>query len=248
VDKTSCVERSYKGVSFQFAYRLFKDLQLDGNYMLSVTRGSIEAENAASVTTFANANSYPEYRQASWNYPVGNLNGDQRHKVRVWGTYVLPLPSKAGTMNLGFMQRFDSGLPYDLSMLIDSRPYVTNPGYLVPPSTVTYFVSGRGAYRFDGMWRTDLSLAWNHKMPGTPNAQVFLRAVVNNVFNNAALTSFNTTIIGRSGDTTLAAFNPFTTAPVEGVNWKKGPSFGQPVSPNSYQNPRDYNISIGFRF
>jgi hypothetical protein len=35
---------------------------------------------------------------------------------------------------------------------------------------------------------------------------------------------------------------------VEGVNWKKGPSFGQAISPNSYQSPRDYSFSVGFRF
>jgi len=214
--------------------------------MLSFTRGSIEAENAASVTTFASANSYPEYRQASWNYPYGYLNGDQRHKLRVWGSYEAPLPPSLGAFNLGFMERYDSGLPYDFSMLVDSRPYVTNPGYLSPPATVPYYVSGRGAYRFDGSWRTDLSLAWNHKVKG--RAEVFVRGVMNNVFNNSALTSFNTTIIGRSGDATLAAFNPFASAPVEGVNWKKGPSFGQPVSPNSYQSPREYNFSLGFRF
>ncbi len=246
VNNTDSVEREYRGMSIQYSYRAWKSLQLSGNYMLSFTRGSIEAENAASVTTFASANSYPEYRQASWNYPYGYLNGDQRHKLRVWGSYEAPLPPSLGTFNLGFMQRYDSGLPYDFSMLVDSRPYVTNPGYLSPPATVPYYVSERGAYRFDGSWRTDLSLAWNHKVRGT--AEVFVRGVMNNVFNNAALTSFNTTIIGRSGDATLAAFNPFTASPVEGVNWKKGPSFGQPVSPNSYQSPREYNFSLGFRF
>jgi hypothetical protein len=60
--------------------------------------------------------------------------------------------------------------------------------------------------------------------------------------------SFNTTLISRTGDTTLAAFNPFTEQPVEGKNWKKGPSFGQPTSPNSYQSPRDFYFSVGFRF
>ena len=248
VNNTNSVERAYKGLSVQFSARPFRDLQLAGNYMLSFTRGNIEAENASSVTTFASADSYPEYRQAAWNYPVGYLNGDQRHKVRVWGTYSLPVPTALGAINLGFMQRYDSGLPYDFNISIDSRPYVTNPGYLVPPSTVTYYVSRRGEFRFDSTWRTDLSLSWNRKVPGLAKAQVFLRAVMNNVFNNAALTSFNTTIIGKSGDSTLAAFNPFTTTPVEGVNWKKGPSFGQAVSPNSYQNPREYNLSIGFRF
>jgi hypothetical protein len=85
-------------------------------------------------------------------------------------------------------------------------------------------------------------------VPGWNKAQFFGRFVVNNVFNNSSLTGFNTTILGKANDSTLAAFNPFTTAPVEGVNWKKGPSFGQPTSPNSYQSPRDFNFSVGFRF
>jgi hypothetical protein len=71
---------------------------------------------------------------------------------------------------------------------------------------------------------------------------------MNNVFNNDRVDSFNTTIISRTGDTTLATFNPFTETPVEGVHWKKGPSYGQPTSPSSYQSPRDYNVSVGIRF
>jgi hypothetical protein len=246
VNNTNSVKRDYKGLSVQFSYRLLNALQLGGNYMLSFNRGNIEAENAASVTTFASSNSYPEYRQASWNYPVGYLNGDQRHKGRVWGSYDLPMPDALGKLALGFMQRFDSGTPYDYNMAVDSKSYVSNPGYLTVPATVTYFVSGRGAYRFNSAWRTDLSLSWNRKVIG--NAQLFVRAVINNVFNNHALTGFNTTIQGKSQDSTMAAFNPFTSTPVEGVNWKKGPSFGQAVSPSSYQSPRDFNVSVGFRF
>ena len=60
------------------------------NYMLSFSRGSIEAENATDVVIRASANSYPEYRQPRAGTTVGYLNGDQRHKVRVWGTYDLP--------------------------------------------------------------------------------------------------------------------------------------------------------------
>ncbi|HEY3383131.1 MAG TPA: TonB-dependent receptor [Vicinamibacterales bacterium] len=248
VNNTNSVERDYKGVSVQFSYRPVTTLQLGGNYMLSYTRGNIEAENSASVTTFASANSYPEYRQAAWNYPIGYLNGDQRHKLRAWGTYDLPVPEAAGKFALGFMQRFDSGTPYDYNIALDSRPYVANPGYLNPPSTAIYYISERGSFRFDGAWRTDLSLSWSHGVPGWKRAQVFARFVVNNVFNSQSLTSFNTTVIGKSGDSTLTAFNPFTTTPVVGVNWKQGPSFGQAVSPNSYQSPRDFNLSVGFRF
>lgn len=248
VDNTNAVSRDYKGASVQFEYRALRDLRLSGNYMLSWARGSVEGEDLTNGATRASANEYPEYRAASWNYPVGYTNGDQRHKARIWGSYQLPAPAGLGSATLGFMQRFDSGLGYDYNMTVDSRPYVTNPGYVTPPSTVTYYLSERGGLRFNGTWRTDLSLSWNRSVPGLRRAQVFFRGVANNIFNNLRIDSFNTTVIGRTGDTTLAAFNPFTQAPVEGVHWKKGPSFGGPTSPTSYQLPREFNFSVGLRF
>ena len=248
VGNTNDVSRDYKGASVQVDYRVLRDLNLSGNWMLSWARGSVEGEDLTNGATRASANEYPEYRQASWNYPVGYTNGDQRHKVRFWGTYNVPLAEPAGRLALGFMQRLDSGLGYDNSMAIDSRPYVTNPGYLLPTSAVTYYVSERGAEKYDSIWRTDLSLSWNRSLPGPGQAQVFVRFVINNIFNNTGIESFNTTIQGRSQDSTLAAFNPFTEKPVEGVSWKKGPNYGQPTSPTSYQSPRDFNISAGFRF
>lgn len=248
VGNTNDVSRDYKGASVQVDYRVLRDLNLSGNWMLSWARGSVEGEDLTNGATRSSANEYPEYRQASWNYPVGYTNGDQRHKVRFWGTYNVPLAERAGRLALGFMQRLDSGLGYDNSMAIDSRPYVTNPGYLLPTSAVTYYVSERGAEKYDSIWRTDLSFSLNRTVPGPGQAQVFVRFVINNIFNNTGIESFNTTIQGRSQDSTLAAFNPFTEKPVEGVSWKKGPNYGQPTSPTSYQSPRDFNISAGFRF
>ncbi len=250
VNNTDRVKRDYKGLSTQATYRPMRNLLISGNWMLAWSRGNVEAEDFTNIVVRASPDQYPEYRQLGWNSPAGYLNGDQRHKVRVWASYDLPVKQEAGSLILGMMQRYDSGRPYDYSMAIDSRPYVTNPGYLIPPSTVTYFISDRGAYRFDGSWRTDASISWNRRLPipKLPNAQIFARAVMNNVFNNLRVTSFNTTTLGRTNDTTLAAFNPFTTTPVEGVNYKKGPSFGQPVSPSSYQSPRDFNFSVGLRF
>jgi hypothetical protein len=250
VNNTDAVKRDYKGMSTQYTYRPTRNLFLAGNWMLSWSRGNVEAEDFTNIVVRASSDQYPEYRQPSWNSPVGYLNGDQRHKIRLWGSYEVPIGQEAGALNLGLMQRYDSGRPYDYNMSIDTRPYVNNPGYLIPPSTVTYFASPRGAYRFDGSFRTDASLSWRRhvRLPKLSSAEFFARAVMNNVFNNLRVTSFNTTIISKTGDATLAAFNPFTTTPVEGVNWKKGPSFGQPVSPGSYQSPREFNLSAGLRF
>ena len=96
------------------------------------------------------------------------------------------------------------------------------------------------------IWRTDLSLSWNH--PLVARSEVFFRGVVNNVFNHQRMDSFNTTIQGPRDLPSLAAFNPFTTTPVEGVNWQKGPAFGQASGPGSYQSPREASFSVGFRF
>ena len=51
-----------------------------------------------------------------------------------------------------------------------------------------------------------------------------------------------------NGDRCLA-FNPLAgDQPVEGVNWQKGPLFGQPTSKDAYQLPRTYRVSLGVRF
>lgn len=242
VNNTNTVGRNYNGVSTQFDYRFTRDLTVGGNYMLSWSKGSVEGEDSTNGATRASANEYPEYRQGSWNYPWGYTNGDQRHKLRVWGTWQLPVNRKLGTFDLGVTQRYDSGGPYDWSFSIDPRPYVTNPGYLVPPSSVTYYATGRGAFHFDGWWRTDMSLSWNYRI--YKKTQLFFRGVVNNVFNLHALQSFNNAVT-TSG---MTAFNPFTTQAVLDVNFKKDSLYGQPSGPSSYQTPREFYFSVGFRF
>jgi hypothetical protein len=47
---------------------------------------------------------------------------------------------------------------------------------------------------------------------------------------------------------TYQAFNPFTTTPVEGVNWAKSPTFGKAVNRFAYTTPRTYRIMFGVRF
>ena len=91
----------------------------------------------------ASANDFPEYREGSWNYPEGYTNGDQRHKVRGWVNYALPLPEGLGRFDLGLIQRFDSGTGYDNTITMNPTPYVTNPGYITPTTSVTYYFRPR---------------------------------------------------------------------------------------------------------
>ena len=249
VKNTNSVERDYKGLNAQVSYRFRPDLNLGANYTLSWARGSVEGETATDGPVRASANDMPEYRAASWNYPVGYTNGDQRHKARAWASYQLPLPSGIGRVDVGVMQRFDSGLGYDWNATIDPRSYVAGaPAYITPTSSVTYYFSDRGEFRRDNIWRTDFSLNWEMGLPGVAKGRMFFRGIVNNLFNTMGIDGFNTTIQTRSQNSALQAFNPFTQTPVQDVHFAFGPEYGKVTGPGDYQAPREFSFSVGMRF
>ena len=179
---------------------------------------------------------------------MGYNSNDQRHKMRGWFSYTVPAAERLGQFNLGLLQRFDSALPYDALGPVDSRSWVANPGYLTPPSTVSYYFSPRFGLRWDNAWSTDVSVNWSKKIAPV-QTEVFFRGVITNIFNNSAVLSGNSTILTREGSRTdLQPFNPFVDTPVLGVHWAYSPSFGQPTGPDSFQTPRTFSCSAGIRF
>jgi len=69
-----------------------------------------------------------------------------------------------------------------------------------------------------------------------------LTPVVNPFFLNTAV------LTNVSNAAQYSAFNPFTTTPVAGQHWAKGPRFGQAQSRFAYQLPRMLRMSVGIRF
>jgi len=242
--------RDYKGVTANMTYRL-PSAQLGGNYTLSWARGNVDGENAGSGPIRATLDDFPEYREQRWNTPYGYVLNDQRHKLRTWMSYEVPAAADLGQLTLGVVQRFDSGLPYDANQVVDTRPYVGNPGYVTPPSSVTYFFSDRYGLRFDNIWTTDLSLNWTKRLPGLAATEMFFRGVVTNLFGNSGQLGGDSTVFTAASPGTsvgLQPFNPFTTRPVEGVNYVKAETFGKPSGTTDYQAPRTFNFSVGVRF
>ena len=45
-----------------------------------------------------------------------------------------------------------------------------------------------------------------------------------------------------------APFNPYTTQPVEGVNWVPHTNFGTPLNTFAFTTPRLFRFSVGVRF
>jgi outer membrane receptor protein involved in Fe transport len=247
--------REYEAIQLQAGYRMFDRLNLGGSYTWSETVGNIIGETAGSGPVAAAGPTFmPEYYNFAQNNPVGYLPQDQTHKLRGWVSYDQPTP--VGNFNFSVLQRFDSGTPYSAIGAIDVRYRdafnpgqpggVENPGYNFPPTSVNYFFSDRGAFRWDDVTATDVAL--NYYLP-IRNVNLFLQGELINAFNQAAQISGNTAVITRQQDASLLRFNPLAgEVPVEGVHYRLGGQFGQPTSPNHYQLPRTYRFSAGLRF
>jgi outer membrane receptor protein involved in Fe transport len=261
VENSDILERSYQAVQLQAGFRPWTRLNVGGNYTWSETKGNQTGQTGGSGPIADDILRYPEYRAFARNNPSGFLPQDQTHKVRAWVGYDQPTP--IGNFNISVLQNFDSGTPYSAAGLIDVRPYVTNPGYLTVPASQTYYFSNRGEFRWDDITSTDVAL--NYTLPIGP-VQLFLQGNMFNIFNEKGQIGGDTTIRtnrnanclqganGPTPGTRCLAFDPFTTAPVEGVHWQKGPLFGQPTTATtwstrgSFQLPRTYLFSAGLRF
>jgi hypothetical protein len=254
-------DREYTGVHTQFNYRFFPQLSLGGTYAWSRLVGNVTGEDTGSGPLVGVAGEYPEYRRESWNYPTGYLTGDQRHRARLWAVYDMPTP--VGDFNISVLQNYDSGTRTSVDTDIDTRPFVTNPGYLTPPATVTYFFGGRGSLKTDDITRTDLSINYRVRVFG--GVELFVQPEVINLFNQQGVVSYDEEVLtaadNPTGQVIYKTFNPFTEKPIEcpqgapaaqcqsmGANFQRGPNFGKPTSESDFQTPRMFRVSVGVRF
>ncbi|HUF16430.1 MAG TPA: TonB-dependent receptor, partial [Thermoanaerobaculia bacterium] len=251
--------REYQAVILQGGARVFNRLDLGGSYTWSELRGNHGGETTGSgPIASVGRNWYPEFLGYAQNNPVGFLPADQTHKVRAWASYDLPTP--AGNFNVSLLQRFDSGTPYSAIGAID----VTSSGnttcpvcrpndglYVGVPSGQAYYFSERGEFRWDDVTATDLAL--NYSLP-LGRVQLFVQGELINAFNESAQVGGNTTVLTARDDPSLLPFDPFTETPVEGVHYRFGSNFGNPLTPTSqtrqghFQLPRTYRGSVGIRF
>lgn len=242
------LERVHDGLYTVARYRLTDQLELGGTWAWSHTRGTWDGETANSGPVSSALGQFPEYKTFDRNLVRGDLENDQRHRVRVWAAWDL-LEVAGNQLNLTVLQNFATGTPYGAAGSVATEAFVDNPGYVNPPSDVDYFFTGRDAFRTDDITRTDLALnyAFDWNAFGK-SLEVFLQPEVTNVFNEDGVIVVNTSVRDATTSDDLQPFNPFTETPVEGVHWEKGPDFGEPSDPTDFQTPRIFRFSVGFRF
>ena len=254
VFNTDEFERTYQALELQGAYRLFNRLNLGANYTYSRLRGNVVGETAGSgPVTEGTSQYYPEYYAFAQNNPSGVLTGDQPHKLRAWAAMDFNTP--VGNFNVSVLERFDSGDAYSLTGSVDVRPYLTNPGYITPPTSETYYFSDRGEFRWDDLTATDLAINYNTNPSWFRGLSVFAQAEVVNLFNEDAQIGGNASVLTSVTGSGLTAFNPLAgEKPVEGTHYRKGTLFGRPTASTNattaghFQLPRTYRFSLGLRF
>jgi hypothetical protein len=252
VENTNLLSRQYTALSTQVNYRLGSRIDLGGNYTLSRLWGNVNGETIGSGPVTTSALSYPEYFDLGWFAPEGDLAPDQRHRLRMWGTVRLPIGERFGNVTLGALEQINSGTPYGALGSIRTGSYVSNPGYVEPPDTVSYWFTDRDGFRTETMYRTDLSVNYGYRLQG--RTELFAQIQVLNVFNqfqlfNISSNAINTSVLTAVDDPDrFRTFNPFTEQPVQGVHWDYGDEFGEPTGAVAYTLPRTFQFALGIRF
>ncbi len=252
VENSNVNDRKYSALSTQVNYRLGQRINLGGNYTLSRLWGNLNGETIGAGPVTSSVLSYPEFIDLDWFSPEGDLSADQRHRVRMWGTVRLPMSERFGSVTLGVLEQINSGTPYGALGSIRTGAFVNDPGYAEPPDTVSYWFSGRDAFRTDNMFRTDLSINYDYRLPG--RATLFGQVQVVNLFNqfqlfNLGSNAINTTVLTAVDDPDrFVPFNPFTERPVQGVHWDYDERFGTPTGAAAYTLPRTFQFALGVRF
>ncbi|HVG24994.1 MAG TPA: TonB-dependent receptor [Thermoanaerobaculia bacterium] len=225
--------RKYQGIQTQFNWKP-SALAVGGGYTWSKLTGNDvpEGDGTAAVTnTFGLF--YPEYLNYENRQPYGYLNGDQRHRARVWASYDLTLPLSI-KLTPSIIQSYDSGRAYSAVGTIDAygsnTPFTNSPfarensGASSPytrsqlGTSHNYYFSKRGEFRTDAVSATDLAL--NLGVP-LGRFEFFSQFQVLNVFNDESvndiyLSRMDLTVKTRRANgagSGLVAFNPYTDTP-----------------------------------
>jgi hypothetical protein len=248
VENTNLLSRDYQSVQFS-GNAHFGRVAMGGNYTLSRLHGTMTGETFQGGPFASGILSAPEYFDAAWSYPAGDLTADERHRVRAWATFTVPMREAFGSLAVSALESVDSGTPYGAVGAIDTRPFVENPGYVTPPPQEGYYFTARDAFHTETNVRTDLAFNYTHRLTG--RSSLFVNAHVLNVLNQFALwniTSIDQAVFTQRSTPGLRAFNPFTMTPLHGLDWAEGPSFGRPLDRNAYTVPRTFRFAVGVRF
>ncbi|MGE0704470.1 MAG: carboxypeptidase regulatory-like domain-containing protein [Vicinamibacterales bacterium] len=221
----------YTAATVQLDYRLGVRADLGARYTLSRLR-SIRDSGASLPEGLA---------------PGGDLPGDRRHRLKLWGWVALLESENYGSGTLTVLHHFESGIPLAAVSWIDLAPSIGRDA----PAFAPYYFTQPGQLRARGTARTDLSLQFVKPMPGLVTGELVVRFDALNLLGKERLIDPEALVVARtalSDPARFSTFNPFTETPRPGVHWETDPRFLAGVEEGAMTMSRAYRASVGFRF
>ena len=228
--------RRYQGVELVGHYQLRSRWTAAAQWTVQVkNEGNYEGEAANAPGSPSVLGDYPEMLDAARNFPMGRLDDFQRHKVRVWSTYMVSA-GRFGSLDITPLWRYNSALTYSLaanSVPLSAVQRSRNPGYARLPGSgtngsQTLFFGERGSEEFAGYGLIDLALTY--QVPAWRTLRPWLKLEVLNALNNDKLIGWDTTI----------AIDPASALDANGLptGFVRGARFGTATSTAHFPRPR----------
>jgi hypothetical protein len=243
--------REYRGLLFQARYNVSARWLVNGHYTVQLrNHGNYEGEATSQPGIPSLIGDYVEARSAARHWPSGRLDDFQRHKLRIWSIYSLPL-RQYGVLGISGLWRVDSGTTYSLRstgvpLTFTQLTRILAAGYVDTPGSQTIYYGERGSESFKGYGLFDLSLSYD--VPVFRTVRPWVKFDVYNFFNNQKQIRWNTAVA------------PDPTSPRDDLGlptgYVKGPSFGKATSTGHFPNPfqgnngggRTLRLAVGLRF
>jgi hypothetical protein len=233
---TDAAVRRYQGVELVGHYQLHANWTAAAQWTVQLkNEGNYEGEAANAPGSPSVLGDYPEMLDETRNFPMGRLDDFQRHKVRVWSTYVVNA-GRFGSFDVTPMWRYNSALTYSLaanSVPLSAAQRAQNPGYARLPGSgangsQTLFFGERGSEEFAGYGLVDLGVTY--QVPVWRTLRPWLKVEVLNALNNDTLIGWDTTV----------AVDPASALDSNGLptGFIRGPRFGTATSTAHFPRPR----------
>jgi hypothetical protein len=252
-DNVDNFHRDYQAAVLQGGHRVFDTLRVDGHYTLQLRNHSPFAGEAANQpgmpSSFGN---YPEIFEAALDrlMPDGRLDNYQRHKLRLYATYVQSL-GRFGSVDVSPLWRVNSGAVYNLTanIPVPAAQRARNPGYPAADFNATtrevVFFGERGEYSFRGYGVLDLATSYNVAI--WRSLRPWFKLEIYNLLNNTKQIAWDRTVTP----------DPASPLDANGIptGYIEGPRFGQPTAGNHFPQPypgqngaRAIRVAFGIRF
>jgi hypothetical protein len=202
-----------------------------GSYTYSHYYGNLDQDNStASINNDAaifigSSNIGDGAGRQLWDNKYGDLRGDRRNLLKVYGTYILPWRSSAGAFFV-----YQSGQPYQLESFLPFASLTTS------TSDTNRYAEPAGRRKSPGHHQLDLNYTQNIPMGRGLNLQ--LLADIFNVYNNQS---------GYNFETRVGTLGKCSTANCIATGLAAQPSVNAP-SAQTFYAPRQFQLAAKVQF